>query len=128
MAEPGEPNLTGMAFIPNPSVLTVEMVCVSVVSSLLQQLTQIQGTVMMHISTKEKGLIGNSTIENFVLKPGDNSLPMKSTVDTALALGSVDDKGMVNMIIVGQTAVYNGVHLPYYVRLSSLYPRGVTIC
>ncbi|KFZ13387.1 hypothetical protein V502_06637 [Pseudogymnoascus sp. VKM F-4520 (FW-2644)] len=97
MAEPGEPNLTGMAFIPNPSVLTVEM-----------------GTVMMHISTKEKGLIGNSTIENFVLKPGENLLPMKSTVDTALALGSVDDKGMVNMIIVGQTAVYNGVHLPYY--------------
>lgn len=128
MAEPGEPNLTGMALIPNPSVLTVEMVCVSLVSSLLQQLTQIQGTVTMHISTKEKGLIGNSTIENFVLKPGKNLLPMTSIVDTELALGSVDDKGMVNMIIVGQTAVYNGVHLPYYVRPSSLYPHGVTIC
>lgn len=69
----------------------------------------------MNISTKEKGLIGNSTIENFVLKPGQNLLPMTSIVDTALALGSVDKQGMVNMIIVGQTAVYNGVHLPYYV-------------
>ncbi|OBT45276.1 hypothetical protein VE00_03597 [Pseudogymnoascus sp. WSF 3629] len=97
MAAPGEPNLTGMALIPNPSVLTVEL-----------------GKVMMHISTKEKGLIGNSTIENFVLKPGQNLLPMNAIVDTALALGSVDKQGMVNMIIVGQTAVYNGVHLPYY--------------
>lgn len=80
----------------------------------------------MHISTKEKGLIGNSTIENFVLKPGQNLLPMNAIVDTALALGSVDKQGMVNMIIVGQTAVYNGVHLPYYVRPSnptSLYPH-----
>ncbi|OBT88356.1 hypothetical protein VE02_02281 [Pseudogymnoascus sp. 03VT05] len=97
MAAPGEPNLTGMTLIPNPSVLTVEL-----------------GKVMMHISTKEKGLIGNSTIDNFVLKPGQNLLPMNAIVDTALALGSVDKQGMVNMIIVGQTAVYNGVHLPYY--------------
>lgn len=73
----------------------------------------------MNISTKEKGLIGNSTIENFVLKPGQNLLPMTSIVDTALALGSVDKQGMVNMIIVGQTAVYNGVHLPYYVCSSN---------
>ncbi|KFY16443.1 hypothetical protein V492_01329 [Pseudogymnoascus sp. VKM F-4246] len=97
MAKPGKPNLTGMALIPNPSVLTVEL-----------------GKVTMNISTKEKGLIGNSTIENFVLKPGQNLLPMEAIVDTALALGSVDKQGMVNMIIVGQTAVYNGVHLPYY--------------
>lgn len=71
---------------------------------------------MMHISTQEKGLIGNSTIDNFVLKPGQNLLPMHAIVDTSLALGSVDKQGMVTMIIVGQTAVYNGVHLPYYVR------------
>jgi hypothetical protein len=81
---------------------------------------------MMHISTKEKGLIGNSTIDNFVLIPGQNLLPMHAIVDTSLALGSVDKQGMVNMIIVGQTAVYNGVHLPYYVRPSnpaSSYPH-----
>ncbi|OBT70350.1 hypothetical protein VE03_00108 [Pseudogymnoascus sp. 23342-1-I1] len=97
MAEPREPNLTGLALIPNPSVLTVKL-----------------GTVTMNISTNEKGLIGNRTIGNFVLKPGKNLLPMTSIVDTGLALGSVDDKGIVNMIIVEQTAVYNGVHLPYY--------------
>ncbi|ELR05649.1 hypothetical protein GMDG_07492 [Pseudogymnoascus destructans 20631-21] len=85
------PNLTGMSLIPNPP-----------------------GKVVMHISTKEKGLIGNSTIDNFVLKPGQNLLPMNAIVDTALALGNVGKQGMVNMIIVGHTAVYNGVHLPYY--------------
>lgn len=74
----------------------------------------------MNIYTKEKGLIGNSTIENFTLKPGTNLLPMKSTVDSAAALASVDDKGMVNMIIAGHSAVYNGVHLPYYVRPSGI--------
>ncbi|KFY76846.1 hypothetical protein V499_03624 [Pseudogymnoascus sp. VKM F-103] len=98
LAEPGQPNLLGMALIPNPSVLTVEL-----------------GTVVMNISTKEKGLIGNSTIENFILKPGQNLLPIKAIVDQALVLGSVNSKtGIVNMIIVGQTAVYNGVHLPYF--------------
>lgn len=82
---------------------------------------------MMHISTKEKGLIGNSTIDNFILKPGKNLLPMNAIIDTSLALGSVDKQGMVNMIIVGQTSVYNGVHLPYYVCLTNSY-HGVTIC
>lgn len=70
----------------------------------------------LNIYTDKEGLIGNTTVNDFTLNPGNNELPMSAIVNASLALSSVGAGGMVDLKIIGQTAVYNGVHLPYYVR------------
>lgn len=51
------------------------------------------------------------------LKPGDNSLPMTAIIDQASVLLAKDPKtGTVDFEIVGNSSVYNGQHLTYYVR------------
>lgn len=41
---------------------------------------------------------------------------MSAIVDSGLAIKSMKPNGMLDLLIVGKTSVYNGVHLPYYVR------------
>jgi hypothetical protein len=96
-AKPGEPNLSGFAYIPNPSVMTIAM-----------------GNVTLTLSTAKSGVVGNSTILDMTLKPGNNTLPMTGIVDQLLLLGSLDDAGFVDLIITGKDAIYNGEHLVYY--------------
>lgn len=104
-APAGQPNLNAFAYIPNPSVLTVEM-----------------GNVTMQLST-QLGVVGNSTINNMILKPGNNSLPLTGILDQLLVTKSLNATGWVTMSIVGQSAIYNGEHLPFYVwNPSSLAP------
>ncbi|RQM08122.1 hypothetical protein DH86_00000556 [Scytalidium sp. 3C] len=95
-APAGQPNLNAFAYIPNPSVLTVEM-----------------GNVTMQLST-QLGVVGNSTINNMILKPGNNSLPLTGILDQLLVTKSLNATGWVTMSIVGQSAIYNGEHLPFY--------------
>lgn len=96
---PGTPNLRGIAYIPNPSVMTIEM-----------------GNVTLILSTAKDGVVGNSTIENMTLVPGDNNLPMTAIIDQALVIDSMNvTTGIVEMLIEGKYAVYNGQHLTYYV-------------
>jgi hypothetical protein len=78
-------------------------------------LIQLQGNVTMVISSSTGVVLGNSTIENMTLVPGNNTLPMTGILDQALVIGSIDkSSGMVEMSIVGRDAIYNGQHLPYY--------------
>lgn len=56
-----------------------------------------------------------STIENFTLKPGNNSLPLTAVVNQTAIISSLDTSGKVQVSITGQSAVYNGEHLTYYV-------------
>jgi hypothetical protein len=62
--------------------------------------------------------IGQSFLNDLVLKPGDNELPMKAKVDQeALAPMLVkykDQNYMVPVQITGNSSVYNGQHLPYF--------------
>jgi hypothetical protein len=95
-APAGTPNLRGFAFIPNPSVITVAM-----------------GNVTLSLSAKA-GFIGNATIENFTLVPGNNSLAMTALVNQTRVISSLDTKGFVNMTITGISSVYNDKHLTYY--------------
>lgn len=83
---------------------------------------------MLQISTTQQGVIGNCTVDDFTLKPGDNKLPMSAIVDESLALKSMQPNGLVDLMIIGQTSVYNGVHLPYFVRIPRLidHPRDST--
>jgi cytoskeletal protein RodZ len=93
----GQPNLKGNAFIPNPSVLTISM-----------------GNVTLALSTEKAGVVGISTIENFTLKPGNNSLPLTAVMNQTAIISSLDASGKVNVSITGTSAVYNGEHLSYY--------------
>jgi hypothetical protein len=93
----GEPNLFGFAYIPNPSVLTIAM-----------------GNVTLNVSTAQQGFVGTTTVNDMTLYPGNNTLPMTGTVNqTALAL-SLNASGFAILEIIGQSSVYNGVHLTYY--------------
>jgi hypothetical protein len=94
-AKAGEPNLKGFAFIPNPSVITVAL-----------------GNVTLTLSTI-KGVVGNSTINDMTLVPGNNSLPMTGIIDITLMANSVVN-GLVTLSIAGESAIYNGQHLTYY--------------
>ena len=58
------------------------------------------------------------------LVPGNNTLPMTGIVDQGKIVSSTNSTtGMVTLEIVGQSAVYNGQHLPYYVRYTFLLTR-----
>ena len=69
----------------------------------------------LSLSTAQKGVVGNSTIYDMTLVPGNNTLAMTGIMDQALVLGSTNSSGFVDLIITGQSAIYNGQHLTYYV-------------
>ncbi|PVH78542.1 hypothetical protein DL98DRAFT_561154 [Cadophora sp. DSE1049] len=99
LATPGTPNLRGNAFIPNQSLMTIEM-----------------GNVTLSLSVPIKGvdtIVGNATVLNFKIVPGDNSLPMFGIIDNTKVLPALVN-GKVNMTIIGETSVRNGQHLTYY--------------
>lgn len=96
-APAGSPNLAGYAYIPNPSVMTIAM-----------------GNVTLSLSTAAAGVVGNATIPDMTLVPGNNTLPMTGIINQILVTASLDKAGMVDMQITGQSAVYNGEHLTYY--------------
>ncbi|QSZ31013.1 hypothetical protein DSL72_000574 [Monilinia vaccinii-corymbosi] len=93
------PNLSGHAYIPNPSDMTIAM-----------------GNVTLQLSTAS-GVIGNATIENMTLVPGNNTIPMTGTMNQAKIISSMNPTtGFVDLSIIGQSAIYNGQHLVYYER------------
>jgi hypothetical protein len=67
--------------------------------------------------------VGISTIENFTLKPGNNSLPLTAVMNQTAIISSLDASGKVNVSITGTSAVYNGEHLSYYVSLDMMDRR-----
>lgn len=101
-AATGEPNLSGFAYIPNPTVLTVAM-----------------GNVTLSLQTVKEGVVGNATINNLTIAPGNNTLPMTATVDQTKVISSMDSNGFVDMVITGTSAVYNGQHITYYEKALS---------
>lgn len=61
--------------------------------------------------------IGTATLADFTLVPGLNKVPMRSKINqTAVitALQTTYKDGVMPVEIVGDTAVYEGQHLPYY--------------
>jgi hypothetical protein len=68
-------------------------------------------------------VVGNATIPDMTLVPGNNTLPMTGIINQILVTASLDKAGMVDMQITGQSAVYNGEHLTYYVSSHFLILR-----
>jgi hypothetical protein len=118
-AKAGEPNLSGFAYIPNPSVITVAMVSPRFGSDALNLylvLILVKGNVTLTLATLKAGVVGNTTINDMTLVPGNNTLPMTGIIDQALVTESLNSSGFVTLSITGQSAIYNGQHLTYYVR------------
>lgn len=117
-AKAGEPNLSGFAYIPNPSLITVAMVSApfgSYASNLDVVLIPVKGNVTLNLATLKAGVVGNTTINDMTLVPGNNTLPMTGIIDQTLVTESLNSSGFVTLSITGQSAIYNGQHLTYYV-------------
>ena len=103
--DPDGTNMVGEVYIPNPSVLTLHMGNVTFQNFL--PATPFSPAVP----------IGNSTLENLVLAPGNNTVPMRSAINQTLvieAIAVVYKNGFLPVDIVGVSSVYNGQHLTYF--------------
>jgi hypothetical protein len=93
-------NLLGEVYIPNPSVMTLAM-----------------GDVVMNLSVDGKP-IGNSTISNLTLKPGNNTVPMRSITDQGTVITMITTKYTNGILPVDITGVSSknsaGETLAYY--------------
>ncbi|KAG0650168.1 hypothetical protein D0Z07_3339 [Hyphodiscus hymeniophilus] len=97
-AATGTPNMKGFAYIPNPSVITVAL-----------------GNVTLSLATAKTGILGNATIQDMTVSPGNNTLPLTAFINQTQILSAMDpDSGLVDLIITGTSSVYNGQHIVYY--------------
>jgi hypothetical protein len=75
-----------------------------------------QGDVTLTLSTAKHGVVGNSSIPNMTLRPGNNTLPMTAIIDQLMVTDSMNTKtGIVELLIKGNSSIRNGQHLTYYV-------------
>lgn len=112
--DPDGTNMEGTVYIPNPSVMTISMGNVTFNNF-------IHGT---------QTLIGNSTLTDLVLKPGNNTIPMKSIVNQTLVITELTSNfknGMLPVDIVGLSSVYNGQHLPYFEKALASNTQTITL-
>ncbi|KAL5332785.1 hypothetical protein BJX70DRAFT_99691 [Aspergillus crustosus] len=89
-------NANGTVFIPNPSVLTLAL-----------------GNLTLDVSANGTA-VGQSFLNDLVIRPGDNLVPMLSRLNTSLLLPLLGDTTVVPLTIVGNSSVYNGQELPYF--------------
>lgn len=115
------PNMNGSAYIPNPSLLTVELVNPHphpIPHLLLYPnaniVTNQQGNVTFNLSNEKAGQLGHAEIQNLIIRPGNNTYPLTGVLNQTLVLGNLDN-GFLNMTIIGASSVRNGQHLTYYV-------------
>ncbi|KAI9040718.1 DUF3712 domain-containing protein [Aspergillus affinis] len=102
-------NLIANATLPNPSVLTLEI-----------------GTTTLDVKSGDL-VIGNATLDNLILRPGNHSTPVHGMLDlrvliknlrTVLAtqLESIRD-GTLTLDTVGKSVFYDGTEVPYYTNV-----------
>ncbi|EFE40057.1 conserved hypothetical protein [Trichophyton verrucosum HKI 0517] len=96
-------NMKGNAFIPNPSVLTLDM-----------------GNLTLNLAV-DGHPIGYSVLHDVVIKPGDNNIPMQAKADLAYVLKQTGKEskysnGIVPVTILGNSSVAHGKELPYYTK------------
>lgn len=75
-----------------------------------------QGNVTLDLSV-DGTPIGQSRIQDLVVKPGDNYAEMAATVNQTVVFGLVLTKyknSIIPVDIVGNSSVYNGKELTYY--------------
>ena len=104
-ADPDGTNMVGEVYIPNPSDLTLTMGNVTFANTIPAN------------GNQPATPVGNSTLNDLVLMPGNNTIPMRSVVNQTLVIEALETTykdGILPIDIVGVSSVYNGQHLPYY--------------
>ncbi|KAF9891889.1 hypothetical protein FE257_002852 [Aspergillus nanangensis] len=101
-------NLIANATLPNPSVLTLEI-----------------GKTVLDLKSGDL-LIGNATIDNLILRPGNHSSPVHGILDLGVLISNLGDvirtqrdsltNGYLSLDTVGRSATYDGVEVPYYTK------------
>ncbi|KAL4874464.1 hypothetical protein BJY04DRAFT_13281 [Aspergillus karnatakaensis] len=99
-------NLIANATLPNPSVMTLEI-----------------GTTVLDLKSG-KHTLGNATLEDLMLYPGNHSLPVNGILDLPYLIDNIGDilstqgdalsRGFLRLECVGRSVVWNGVEVPYY--------------
>ncbi|KAJ5247721.1 hypothetical protein N7468_002704 [Penicillium chermesinum] len=95
-------NMKGTVFIPNPTVMTITL-----------------GNVTFDLSAQDQP-IGQVYLDNLVLRPGGNTVPMTAAIDEIkivhLFLSKTNPirEGMIAFNITGNSSVYNNKQLPYF--------------
>jgi hypothetical protein len=117
-------NLQGTVILPNPSVVTFELVRGHHLKiQMTKELTFWQGNVTLNMIVGGV-VIGQGRINNVLLAPGNNTVALSATVDLKTAIENLptllqaEAKSLVNGNVVvsasGNSTVFNGVHIPYY--------------
>ncbi|KAJ5167757.1 uncharacterized protein N7482_003351 [Penicillium canariense] len=97
-------NMNGTVYIPNPSVMDISM-----------------GNVTLDLSVAGQPM-GYSYLDNLELVPGNNTVPMTSTVNQTaiIALLTATDNpytdGVIPFTITGNSSVWDGKELPYFTQ------------
>lgn len=104
-------NLVGNATLPNPSVLTIEI-----------------GTITLDIKSGDL-VIGNATLEDLTIKPGDNKHPLKAILDidtifehlgeVLKSQASLLKTGNLTLDTITKSVVWENETVPYYTEVMS---------
>ncbi|KAJ0419468.1 hypothetical protein BJY00DRAFT_314070 [Aspergillus carlsbadensis] len=99
-------NLIANATLPNPSVMTLEI-----------------GTTLLDLKSGEY-LLGNATINDLILSPGNHSVPVEGIIDLDYLISNLGDilgtqgdalnRGFLRLEAVGRNVTFGGVEIPYY--------------
>lgn len=97
--------------MPNPSVLTIQI-----------------GDIVLDIKAGDL-VIGNATVKDLTLKPGDNVSPMTGVLDLSTILTNLGDvlksqssllsSGNLTLDTITRSVVWNGEEVPYYTKVMS---------
>ncbi|KAG8531396.1 uncharacterized protein KY384_003025 [Bacidia gigantensis] len=118
--DPDGANMVGTVLLPNPSVLTIAMGNVTFTNYLPAS----------PFTNNTRIPIGISTLNDLVLVPGDNHVPMRSQINQTLVIGAIAKQykdGMMPVEIVGNTSVYDGQHLTYFEKALQGLTQKVTL-
>ena len=121
--EPDGTNLEGTVVLPNPSIVTFELVRYPQLYHQVKILTQIQGNVTVNMIVGGI-IIGEGRINNIVLVPGNNTIPIRATVNLKTCIENLSTllaseakaltSGNVVISASGNSTIFNGQHIPYY--------------
>ncbi|KAL3460306.1 hypothetical protein BJX64DRAFT_263633 [Aspergillus heterothallicus] len=99
-------NLIANATLPNPSVMTLQI-----------------GTTLLDLKSGEYTL-GNATIDDLMLYPGNHSVPVEGIIDVDYLISNLGDilgtqgdalsRGFLRLEAVGRNVTFEGVEIPYY--------------
>ncbi|KAL5363594.1 hypothetical protein BJX96DRAFT_178207 [Aspergillus floccosus] len=102
-------NLIGTATLPNHSLVTFAL-----------------GNVTLDLKIGDI-ILGNGTIDNVLLRPGNNTVPLRGILDIQKAVGNIGtilaaetealSHGNLMLSASGHSTIYDGFHIPYFEKV-----------